>query len=164
MRVAPLARRGGGRQSRIVCGKVADKALVDKACGSGEIGHFIPGEDGERASHADRTSDRQFNAVKDRQDHSINSIRKRCTVDFTDADLEELERQELITRDNEQILLADKGKSIAKIIIRRHRLAEILVSSILKLKQSDMEDIACRVEHSLLPEVEESICTLLGHP
>jgi DtxR family Mn-dependent transcriptional regulator len=27
-----------------------------------------------------------------------------------------------------------------------------------------MEDIACKVEHSLLPEVEESICTLLGHP
>jgi len=103
-------------------------------------------------------------SVEDRQDHSINSIRKRCSVDFNNADLEELERQELITRDKDQIMLADKGKSIAEIIIRRHRLAEILVSSILKLKQSDMEDIACKVEHSLLPEVEESICTLLGHP
>jgi DtxR family Mn-dependent transcriptional regulator len=103
-------------------------------------------------------------SVEERQDHSIDSIRKRCSVDFTDADLEELERQELITRDKDQILLAGKGKSIAEIIIRRHRLAEILVSSILKLKQSDMEDIACKVEHSLLPEVEESICTLLGHP
>jgi DtxR family Mn-dependent transcriptional regulator len=103
-------------------------------------------------------------SVEDRQDHSIDSIRKRCSVDFSDADLEELERQKLITRDKDQILLADKGKSIAEIIIRRHRLAEILVSSILKLKQSDMEDIACKVEHSLLPEVEESICTLLGHP
>jgi DtxR family Mn-dependent transcriptional regulator len=103
-------------------------------------------------------------SVEDRQDHSIDSIRKRCSVDFNNADLEELERQELITRDKDQIMLADKGKSIAEIIIRRHRLAEILVSSILKLKQSDMEDIACKVEHSLLPEVEESICTLLGHP
>ena len=103
-------------------------------------------------------------SVEDRQDHSIDSIRKRCSVDFTDDDLEELERQELITRDKDQILLAGKGKSIAEVIIRRHRLAEILVSSILKLKQSDMEDIACKVEHSLLPEVEESICTLLGHP
>ncbi len=27
-----------------------------------------------------------------------------------------------------------------------------------------MEEVACKVEHSLVPEVEESICTLLGHP
>ena len=32
------------------------------------------------------------------------------------------------------------------------------------LKDSCMEEIACKVEHSLLPEVEEAICTLLGHP
>jgi DtxR family Mn-dependent transcriptional regulator len=103
-------------------------------------------------------------SVGDRQNNTIEAVRKRSSVAFTDADLDELERQELIIRDNERITLANKGKSIAEIIIRRHRLAEILVSSILKLKQSDMEDIACKVEHSLLPEVEESICTLLGHP
>src|SRR5210317_27750 len=103
-------------------------------------------------------------SVGDRQNNSIEAVKKRCSVDFTDSDLEDLERQELISRDGDTIRLANKGKSIAEVIIRRHRLAEILVSSILKLKQSDMEDIACRVEHSLLPEVEESICTLLGHP
>jgi len=103
-------------------------------------------------------------SVSDRQNNTIEAVRKRSSVNFTDDDLAELERLELITRDNDRISLANKGKSIAEIIIRRHRLAEILVSSILKLKQSDMEDIACKVEHSLLPEVEESICTLLGHP
>ena len=103
-------------------------------------------------------------SVGDRQHNTIEAVRKRCTVDFTEADLDDMERQELIVRDQDEISLANKGKSIAEIIIRRHRLAEILVSSILKLKQSDMEDIACKVEHSLLPEVEESICTLLGHP
>ena len=103
-------------------------------------------------------------SVGDRQNNTIDAVRKRSTVDFTDADLEELERLELINRDKDRVNLANKGKAIAEIIIRRHRLAEVLVSSILKLKQSDMEDIACKVEHSLLPEVEESICTLLGHP
>lgn len=103
-------------------------------------------------------------SVGDRQNNSIEAVKKRCSVDFTDADLDDLERQELIVRDHDEISLANKGKSIAEVIIRRHRLAEILVSSILKLKQADMEDIACKVEHSLLPEVEESICTLLGHP
>lgn len=103
-------------------------------------------------------------SVGDRQNNSIEAVRKRASVDFNDADLDELERQELIIRDKDKIGLANKGKAIAEIIIRRHRLAEILVSSILKLKQSDMEEMACKVEHSLLPEVEESICTLLGHP
>ena len=103
-------------------------------------------------------------SVGDRQNNSIEAVKKRCSVNFTDADLDDLERLELIARDQDKISLANKGKSIAEVIIRRHRLAEILVSSILKLKQSDMEDIACKVEHSLLPEVEESICTLLGHP
>jgi DtxR family Mn-dependent transcriptional regulator len=103
-------------------------------------------------------------SVRDRQHSTIEAVRKRCTVDFTEADLDEMERQELIVRDKDEISLANKGKSIAEVIIRRHRLAEILVSSILKLKQSDMESIACKVEHSLLPEVEESVCTLLGHP
>ena len=103
-------------------------------------------------------------SVGDRRDNTIDAVKKRCSVNFEDADLDELERQELVVRDHDRISLADKGKPIAEVIIRRHRLAEILVSSILKLKQSDMEDIACKVEHSLLPEVEESICTLLGHP
>ena len=40
----------------------------------------------------------------------------------------------------------------------------MLVSSILKLKKAEMEAVACQVEHALLPEVEASICTLLGHP
>jgi len=103
-------------------------------------------------------------SVGDRQNNTIEAVRKRSSVDFTEADLEELEQQNLIVRDHDRISLANKGKAIAEIIIRRHRLAEILVSSILKLKQSDMEEMACKVEHSLLPEVEESICTLLGHP
>ena len=103
-------------------------------------------------------------SVGDRQNATIEAIRKRSTVDFTDGDLDDLEKQQLIVRENDRISLANKGKAIAEIIIRRHRLAEILVSSILKLKQSDMEEMACKVEHSLLPEVEESICTLLGHP
>lgn len=103
-------------------------------------------------------------SVGDRQNNTVEAVKKRCSVDFNDSDLEDLEQQELISRDGDTISLVNKGKAIAEVIIRRHRLAEILVSSILKLKQSDMEDMACKVEHSLLPEVEESICTLLGHP
>ena len=96
--------------------------------------------------------------------HSIEAIKKRCVVDFSEEDLLELERQGLIVCGSDKILFSSQGKSIAEAIMRRHRLAEVLVSSVLKLKNSSMEEVACKVEHCLAPEVEESICTLLGHP
>lgn len=101
----------------------------------------------------------------ERENHSLDAIRKRCDVHFTDNDLLELEQQGLITRQQpDKILFSDRGRVLAEATIRRHRLAEVLVSSILLLKNSQMEETACRVEHSLIPEVEESVCTLLGHP
>jgi DtxR family Mn-dependent transcriptional regulator len=96
--------------------------------------------------------------------YSADAIRKKCIFDFTTDDLSNLEKKGLIIIDNDQILFSSKGKAIAEAIIRRHRLAETLVSSVLKLKDAAMEEVACKVEHSLLPEVEDSICTLLGHP
>jgi DtxR family Mn-dependent transcriptional regulator len=98
------------------------------------------------------------------KNYSIDDIKKRCIVDFTETDLAELEQQGLIVRSADKILFSGAGKGVAELIVRRHRLAEVLVSSILRLKDSAMEEVACKAEHSLAPEVEESICTLLGHP
>jgi len=96
--------------------------------------------------------------------YTIDAIRSRSIVDFVEADLIELEEQGLIARNGDRIMFSSAGKLLAEAIMRRHRLAEVLVSSILRLKDSAMEEVACKVEHSLDPEVEESICTLLGHP
>ncbi len=98
------------------------------------------------------------------KNYTIDAIKKRCIVDITDDDLAELEKIEVIVRSADKILFSSEGKALAEAVIRRHRLAEVLVSSILRLKDSAMEEVACKVEHSLAPEVEESICTLLGHP
>lgn len=103
-------------------------------------------------------------ASSENNDSSITAIRKRCVVDFADHDMAELARQDLLVCEPDRYLLTDSGKDLARAIIRRHRLAEVLVSSILMLKKGEMEEVACKVEHSLLPEVEEAICTLLGHP
>lgn len=96
--------------------------------------------------------------------HSIDDVQKQCPEEFSPYDLAVLAEKELITLDNNDIYFTEPGKNIARKIIRRHRLAEVLVTSILKLKSIEMEKIACQVEHSLHPEVEEAICTLLGHP
>ncbi len=96
--------------------------------------------------------------------YSVDAIKKKCIIDFSEDDLLELEKNGLIVANGNKILFTSEGKPLAEAIMRRHRLAEVLVSSILKLKSADMEEVACKVEHSLVAEVEESICTLLGHP
>ncbi len=97
-------------------------------------------------------------------DCTMEAVRKKCVVDFTDNDLEFLEKNNLIIKSGNKILFSESGNRIGENIVRRHRLAEVLLTSVLALKTSEMERIACKVEHSLLPEVEEAICTLLGHP
>ena len=92
------------------------------------------------------------------------AIRENCTVIFDETDIDDLEQRGLITKCDDTIVFTEPGKTEAEGIMRRHRLAEVLVSSILKLKKAEMEAVACQVEHALLPEVEASICTLLGHP
>ena len=96
--------------------------------------------------------------------HTIGAVKKRCVVEFDADDLKELEEKELIVCNGDKLLLTARGNPLAEGIIRRHRLAEVMVSSILRLKADDMKEVACKIEHGLLPEVEESICTLLGHP
>ena len=98
------------------------------------------------------------------KNHSVHAVKKRCVVDFTQADLLALEEKGMVVLTGGKILFSSDGKTLGETIIRRHRLAEVLVSSILRLKDASMEKVACKVEHCLEPEVEESICTLLGHP
>ncbi len=95
---------------------------------------------------------------------SIKDIKKRCAVDFNDPDLNDLVKKGLIEKGTDTLTLSKTGKDKARHIMRRHRLAEVLISSVLHLKSAEMEKVACQVEHSLEPEVEEAICTLLGHP
>ncbi len=60
--------------------------------------------------------------------------------------------------------LTDKGWDEAKHCVRRHRLAERLLSDILDVKKESIHEIGCQLEHVLQKNVEDNICTLLGHP
>jgi len=48
--------------------------------------------------------------------------------------------------------------------VRRHRLAECLMASTLRLPGAEGEVAHCRVEHLLDSEVADAVCALLGHP
>lgn len=60
--------------------------------------------------------------------------------------------------------LTPEGRKRAQAIIRRHRLAERLLSDVFDLGIQAAEEDACRFEHLLSARAEDSICILLGHP
>jgi len=81
-----------------------------------------------------------------------------------DALLSELDRSGLLTIQKNEVRLTEKGRNEAKPIIRRHRLAERLLTDVLGMRVEETEASACEYEHVLAPGLTEAICTLLGHP
>jgi len=74
----------------------------------------------------------------------------------------EMETNGLIVISEDKIHFTEQGRYRARDITRRHLLAERLFADVLAL--NEYEDDACLFEHVISPEVEEAICTFLGHP
>ena len=60
--------------------------------------------------------------------------------------------------------LTDEGMRIAQKITRKHRILEKFLSDILKVKEENVHDQACEMEHTLSDEAERALCTMLHHP
>src|SRR5690606_3823064 len=65
---------------------------------------------------------------------------------------------------NHRIELSPKGQEMAESIIRRHMLAERLLTDILKLDWADVHDEAHKMEHAISPLIERQILMLLDSP
>jgi len=78
--------------------------------------------------------------------------------------LEELRAAGLVEAAADNLRLTPLGEDRARGIIRRHRLAEVLLHNLFDLDPSQMESSACKFEHILSTPVTESVCTFLGHP
>ena len=64
-----------------------------------------------------------------------------------------------------QVALTPRGEPFARNVIRRHRLAERLLADVLDTTNATlMDEKACKFEHILDLGLDDSICTLLGHP
>jgi DtxR family Mn-dependent transcriptional regulator len=77
---------------------------------------------------------------------------------------EELLNLKFIDIQGKEIVLSEKGHEHARLLIRRHRLYERLFRDVLRMEETKMESGACDYEHVISADVEENICTLLGHP
>ncbi len=75
-----------------------------------------------------------------------------------------LAERELAVIEGNTVRLTPAGEEQALLVVRRHRLAERLLTDVLDFQLGEDDDIACELEHIVSPELTRSICTLLGHP
>ncbi len=66
--------------------------------------------------------------------------------------------------DDRSIHLTVSGRELATTMVRRHRLAERLLSDIIGLEWEKVHKEACRWEHVISDEVEAKLVELLGDP
>jgi DtxR family Mn-dependent transcriptional regulator len=79
--------------------------------------------------------------------------------------IENLERKGLVTHEPYRgVKLTDEGRKIASMILRRHRLAERLLTDFLHLDWSEVHDPACKLEHAFSAEIIKALEKALGNP
>jgi Mn-dependent DtxR family transcriptional regulator len=63
-----------------------------------------------------------------------------------------------------EVRLTERGEGRARDVIRRHRLAERLFTDTFAIGDPEAHSQACKFEHIISPELDQKICTFLGHP
>ena len=81
-----------------------------------------------------------------------------------EAALRELRSRGLLDSGSNGLALSDEGRRQAAAVIRRHRLSERLLTDVLGLPWDRVHDEAMRLEHSLTPEAEARLTSLLKDP
>jgi DtxR family Mn-dependent transcriptional regulator len=69
-----------------------------------------------------------------------------------------------VTVEDRAVHLTGKGRTRAESVVRKHRLAELLLTEIIGLPWHKAHLEACRWEHVISDEVEDRLVELLGHP
>jgi DtxR family Mn-dependent transcriptional regulator len=105
----------------------------------------------EKRNHLAKTMElaKKLNVVPGSITNTIESLEKRGFVNHTPY---------------KGVKLTEKGKKIAANIIRKHRLAERLLTDFIHIKWSTVHEAACKLEHALSPEILNPLETALGNP
>ncbi|NHC25358.1 metal-dependent transcriptional regulator [Nocardioides sp. IC4_145] len=76
-----------------------------------------------------------------------------------------MERDGLVTVEGDRHLeLTEEGRRLAVRVMRKHRLAERLLTDVIGLEWELVHEEACRWEHVMSETVERRLLELLGHP
>ncbi len=95
---------------------------------------------------------------------TLEEIRKAHDEELIDGDLEALEGEKLLFRKGDIYELTELGREEAEDVLRRHRLTEALLFTVLGLSAQRASEVGCMLEHDIRPEMVDGVCTLLGHP
>ena len=71
---------------------------------------------------------------------------------------------QLVKLQNGHVDLTTDGGRRARDVVRRHRLAERLFKDTFSIDDTEAHTQACKFEHIISPELDQRICTFLGHP
>ena len=76
-----------------------------------------------------------------------------------------MERDQLLrVEDDRRLVLTELGRALAMRVMRKHRLAECLLISVIGLPWEEVHSEACRWEHVISEQVERRLVELLGYP
>lgn len=79
--------------------------------------------------------------------------------------IESLERRGLVLHEPYKgAKLTEKGRKIALNVLRKHRLAERLLTDVLRLDWSRAHGAACKLEHAIAEDIVKPLEKTLGHP
>jgi len=78
--------------------------------------------------------------------------------------IEELRSTGYLEISGDNIRMTRSGEERARGIVRRHRLAEVLLHNLFEIESQQIDSNACQFEHVLSEEVTESVCSFMGHP
>ncbi len=101
--------------------------------------------------------------MKEYKEDSIHDLKNALGEEYNDDILNQLASEGLvfINKETDKISLTKEGEKYARQVIRAHRIAERMLYDVMG---GDFEIGACEFEHTITPELVDSICTLLGHP
>jgi DtxR family Mn-dependent transcriptional regulator len=76
-----------------------------------------------------------------------------------------MERDGLLTVENDRhLLLTEEGRVAAVAVMRKHRLAELLLVNVIGMPYEEAHEEACRWEHVMSDSVERKVYELLNRP
>jgi DtxR family Mn-dependent transcriptional regulator len=95
----------------------------------------------------------------------LTDLRETSRVAALNPALDQLLHRGLARLEGDRVLLTDEGRVLAERQVRRHRLAEVLFTTVFQVPdEAAVNRTACVMEHVIGPGMTNSICAFLGHP
>ncbi|MDX2196302.1 MAG: metal-dependent transcriptional regulator [Cytophagales bacterium] len=108
-----------------------------------------------------------FNLADERGEVSVNEISKKLGIKMPTVNgmMKKLAEKKIVHYESYKPLkLTSKGRKLAGLIIRKHRLMEMYLVEKMGFSWDEVHEIAEQIEHIQSPKFFEKIDELLGHP